>query len=158
MKKGRPAGFIAVCIAFGIIQVAGARERSGDLRLNQAPFLVQKTIEQQKGDQGVLVRLQKTSRANHELYTAQFKKAGHYWTILLDNKGAIVEMRKPIDLSRLSPAARKTVQSSVGNGEILELESVQLSSGLIAAYRLKFKKGAKNSELRIAPNGRLASD
>jgi hypothetical protein len=132
---------------------------SQSLKLSQVPPAVRKTIAQQTKAEGtVLVGLQRISRANRELYSAQLQTNRNSRTMILERTGAIVEIREPIALSHVSPEAKKVIQSSVGNGEILQLESVKLTSGLIAAYRLRFTRAGKDSELRIAPNGKLAPD
>ena len=97
-------------------------------------------------------------RDGHELYEAQTKSGSSGKTILVDQRGAVLEIDEPISLPRVPPEARRAIESSVANGKIKKLESIKLPSGVIAAYRVQFERNGKQSELRLSPDGRLVPE
>jgi hypothetical protein len=130
-----------------------AAPASSDLQLADLPAAVRKTLLEQTPHSTIL-HLKKTSRGGHELYEAQVKSAASSKTLLVDERGVILEIDEPISLSQMPPEARKAIESSVANGKIKKLEAVKLPSGVIAAYRVQFERNGKQSELRLAPDGR----
>ena len=128
-----------------------------DLRLTDLPDVVRKTILEQT-QHATIIHLKKTLRDGHELYEAQTKRGSSGKTILLDQRGAVLEIDEAISLSRVPPEARRAIDSSVANGKIKKLESIKLPSGVIAAYRVQFERNGKQSELRLSPDGRLVPE
>jgi hypothetical protein len=61
-------------------------------------------------------------------------------------------------LSAVSKAAKAVIDSSVGNGTIMALESVKTASGIISAYEVRFRREGKESLLRIGPDGSLVQE
>jgi hypothetical protein len=116
-------------------------------------------IERQQS--GAISRIEKDSLEGREVYKVRIdKKAAHgaveSRTLFVEVGGAILEIREPALLAKITPAARKAVENSIGDGQLVKLESVKLASGVIAAYQVAFKRNGANLELRIAPDGRLA--
>jgi len=127
------------------------------LNLADLPAAVQKTVLEQE-QRATILRLETTSLNEQEVYEVQFKDGVSRRTVLIDSKGTVLQIREKIALSKVSPAARKVIESSVGNGKIVGLETVKSASGLIAAYQVKFKRNGAQSKLRISPDGRLAPE
>jgi hypothetical protein len=130
---------------------------ASDLQLADIPDVVRKTILEQT-QRATIIHLKKTLRDGHELYEAQTKSGSSVKTILVDQRGAVLEKDEAISLSHVPPEARRAIESSVANGKIKKLESIKLPSGVIAAYRVQFERNGKQSELRLSPDGRLVPE
>jgi hypothetical protein len=127
------------------------------VKLAGLPTAVRKTVLAQK-QKGAILRLEKTSKDGKEIYEVQLKNGDLTKTVFIAVAGAILQIKQPVPLSRVSPAARKVIESSVGDGKIITLEFVQLPSGLIAAYEVKFQRNAVERFLRLAPDGTLSPE
>jgi hypothetical protein len=130
---------------------------ASDVQLADLPDVVRKTIVEQT-QHATILHLRKTSRGGQELYEAQTNSGSSGKTILVDQRGAVLEIEEAISLSHVPPEARRAIESSVANGKIKKLESIKLPSGVIAAYRVQFERNGKQSELRLSPDGRLVPE
>jgi hypothetical protein len=143
-------------LAFGV--GAGAEVSKKPVKLNDLPAEVRKTVERQKGAANIL-RLEKFEREGSQMYELEFSSGGSaVKTVLIDAAGKIVEIKEPIKLSEVSKAAKAVIESSVGDGHILSLDSVKTASGIISAYEVRFRREGKESLLRIGPDGSLVQE
>jgi hypothetical protein len=137
---------------------AGADVSKKPVRLNDLPAEVRKAVERQKGAANIL-RLEKFEREGSQIYELELSGGGSASkTVLIDSAGKIVEIKQPIKLGEVSKAAKAVIDSSVGNGTILSLNSVKTASGIITAYEVKFSREGKESLLRIGPDGSLVQE
>ena len=127
------------------------------VRLADLPAPVRKTVMQQKGDAGIL-RLEKFAQEGNQIYELELRGRGAGKTVLIDATGKVLEVKQPIKLSEVSPAAKAIIESSVGPGTIRTLQSVKIGSGIIAAYEVKFTRDGKQLQLRIGPDGSLVQE
>jgi len=131
---------------------------ASDVQLADLPDVVRKTILEQT-QHATIIHLKNTLRDGHELYEAHLESGGaSRETIVVDERGAVLEIDEAISLPRVPPEARRAIESSVANGKIKKLESIKLPSGVIAAYRVQFERNGKQSELRLSPDGRLVPE
>jgi hypothetical protein len=127
------------------------------VKLAELPPAVRKTALRQK-QRATIRRLEKTVAEGQEIYEMELQSGIVSRTVLIDAAGQVLEIKQLIKLSALPPAAKTVIESSVGDGTILTLQSVKSPSGIIAAYEVKFRKNDKESQLRIAPDGRLVQE
>jgi len=137
---------------------AGADVSKKPVRLNDLPAAVRKTVERQKGAANIL-RLEKFEREGSQIYELELSGGGSASKIvLIDAAGKVLEIKEAIKLGGVSKAAKAVIDSSVGDGTILSLNSVKTSSGIITAYEVKFSREGKESLLRIGPDGSLVQE
>jgi hypothetical protein len=136
-----------------------AELRRKPVKLEELSPAVRKTVLQQKKN-ATIRRLEKTVDEGKVLYevTLEHPPTGTAKTVFIDTAGTVVEVKQPVTLAVVSPPARKVIQSSVGDGTIVTLQSVQTASGILAAYELTFKRNGKQSMLRIGPDGTLVQE
>jgi hypothetical protein len=135
-----------------------AELRREHVKLEELSPAARKTLLQQK-KHATIRRLEKTVEEGKVLYEVTLEQSpGTAKTVFIDTAGTVVEIKQPIRLVAVSPPARKVIQSSVGDGTIVTLQSVQTASGILAAYELTFKRNGKQSLLRIGPDGALVQE
>jgi hypothetical protein len=127
------------------------------LKLADLPAAVRKTALQQKHS-ATIRRLERVVVEGKEIYELELRGGTVTRTVFIDSTGKVVEVRQPIKLSAVTPAAKAVIESSLENGTILRLESVKSPSGIIAAYEVKIRKNDKDFELRVGPDGRLVQE
>ena len=77
---------------------------------------------------------------------------------MIDGQGKVLEIRQPAMLTEVSKAARAVIESSVGKGKLISLESVKTGAGIVASYQVQFEMEGKKTLLRIRPDGSLAQE
>jgi hypothetical protein len=148
---------LVLAVTLALVMPARCADGKGSLKIADLPAAVRKTVLQQK-QQAKITQLEKTSLGGEEAYEVQFTHGASRRTVFIAGTGTVLQVKENISLSKVSLAARKAIESSVGNGTIVTLEAVKSASGLIAAYEVKFRKNGTQSELRISPDGRLAPE
>jgi|HubBroStandDraft_6_1064221.scaffolds.fasta_scaffold112595_2 hypothetical protein len=143
--------------SFLFLAAARADTPKQNVKLADLPATVRKSVLEQK-QQARILRLEKTLQEGKEIYEVQLKSGVVRKTVFIDDDGAVLEIKQPIPLSQVSPAAKKVIESSVQNGKIVTLESVKSASGLIAAYQVRFTRNGTESQLRVGPDGRLVPE
>jgi hypothetical protein len=153
-----PRSFVLVfLLVFLAVATAAGDNSRHSVNLADLPATVRKTVLEQK-QKGAILRLEKTSQDAREIYEVQFKNGELTKTVFIAAGGAILQVKQPVLLSKISRAARKTIESSVADGKIISLESVQLPPGFIAAYEVKFQRNGAERFLRLAPDGTLSPE
>ncbi len=143
--------------SFLFLAAARADTPKQNVKLADLPATVRKSVLEQK-QQARILRLEKTLQEGKEIYEVQLKSGVVRKTVFIDDDGAVLEIKQPIPLSQVSPAAKKVIESSVQNGKIVTLESVKSASGLIAAYQVRFTRNGTESQLRVGPDGKLVPE
>jgi hypothetical protein len=143
--------------SFLFLAAAMADTPKQNVKLADLPATVRKSVLEQK-QQARILRLEKTLQEGKEVYEVQLKSGVVTKTVFIDDAGTVLEIKQPIPLSQVSPAAKKVIESSVQNGRIVTLESVKSASGLIAAYQVRFTRNGTESRLRVGPDGRLVPE
>jgi hypothetical protein len=118
---------------------------------------VRETATRQQAD-GTLLRLEKINREGAVVYETEFSSGGAKRIVLINSDGKIVEIRQPVNLDKVSRTARAVIESSVGKGKLISLESVKTDAGIVAAYQVRFEVEGKKTILRVRPDGSLAQE
>ncbi len=141
--------FLMPAAVFMFLSTAAADNSRQSVKLEALPPAVHKTVLEQKQDAAIL-RLEKTLQDQKEIYELQLRDGQATKTVFIAASGAILQIKRSVPLSKLPPAARTSIETSVGDGKILSLESVQFPSGLIAAYEVRFQRSRAEHFLRIS--------
>jgi hypothetical protein len=134
-----------------------ADEIRRSIKLAELPTAVRETATRQQAD-GTLLRLEKINREGAVVYETEFSSGGAKRIVLINSDGKIVEIRQPVNLDKVSRTARAVIESSVGKGKLISLESVKTDAGIVAAYQVRFEVEGKKTILRVRPDGSLAQE
>lgn len=104
------------------------------------------------------MRLEKIVREGNQIYELEFSNDAARKIVVIDSEGKILEIRQPAKLAEVSKAAKAVIESSVGKGKLISLESVKTAAGIVASYQVQFEVEGKKTLLRIRPDGSLAQE
>ncbi|MEQ1473282.1 MAG: hypothetical protein ABLQ96_05655 [Candidatus Acidiferrum sp.] len=136
---------------------ACAEETRQAIKLADLPSAVRETVKLQQAG-GNLLRLEKIVREGIPVYELEFSNGAARKIVVMDATGKVLEIRQPVKLTEVSKAARAVIESSVGKGKFISLESVKTEAGIVAAYQVQFELESKKTLLRIRPDGSLAQE
>jgi hypothetical protein len=136
---------------------ACAGETRQPLKLADLPPVVRQTVTRQQAG-GNLLRLEKIVREGNQIYELEFSNDAARKIVVIDSEGKVLEIRQPAKLAEVSKAAKAVIESSVGKGKLISLESVKTAAGIVASYQVQFEVEGKKTLLRIRPDGSLAQE
>jgi hypothetical protein len=140
-----------------LLTLSGHLWAAGSVAIANLPAAVRYTL----GSPGAfdkILRVEKILRDEKTVYCASVLKAGKKEDVYLDEAGSIIQITQDVSRDSLTPAARATIDSSVGSGEIVTLKSISLRNGVIAAYDLTYRHDGAEVKLRVGPNGSLVPE
>lgn len=147
-------------LALLVLLCAGSarlEETRQPVKLADLPPAVRQTVVKQQAV-GNLLRLEKIVREGSPIYELEFSNGSARKVVVIDVEGKVLEIRLPAKLTEVSKAARAVIESSVGKGKLISLESVKTAAGIVAAYQVQFEVQGKKTLLRIRPDGSLAQE
>ena len=136
---------------------ARADETRQSIKPADLPQAVRETVNRQQAG-GTLLRLEKFVREEIPIYEAEFSNGAAKKFVVIDADGKVLEIRQPVNLGEISKAAKAVIESSVGKGKLISLESVKTEAGIVASYQVQFEVAGKKTLLRIRPDGSLAQE
>jgi hypothetical protein len=137
---------LAMVLAFS---VANAQEKK--IKREQLPPTVEKTVATESG--GATIKGFATEVENgRRLYEVELIVNGHHKDISMDRNGAIVEAEEEVSIDSLAAAVQDALKKAAGSGTIEMVESLT-KNGKLVAYEGHVKRGAKQSEIQVGPNG-----
>ena len=153
MKRAK----VFAAVIFGLLVlaqtgfVAGSRAHVQQLKTENLPAAVQKTIAEQS--KGSTVRGISTEREKgQKLYELELTFNGHGKDLLIDRQGNVVETEEEVTLSSVPPAVKDGLMKIAGTGTIGKIESIT-KNGKVVAYEAIVKMGNKNHEIQVGPDG-----
>lgn len=139
----------AVVAALSLTTIALAQERK--IERKDLPPAVEKTVEAQS--QGATIRGFSQEKENGQLnYEAEMIVNGHTKDVLIDPKGAVVEIEEQVPLESLPVTVREVLQAKAGAGKILKVESLTKHDKLVA-YEAVVQTAGKKKEIQVGPDG-----
>ena len=136
---------------------ACAEETRQAVKLAELPSAVRESAKRQQAG-GNLLRLEKIVREGVSIYELEFSNGAARKIVVMEAAGKVLEIRQLVKLTEVSKAARAVIESSVGKGKFISLESVKTEAGIVAAYQVQFEVEGKKSLLRVRPDGSLAQE
>jgi hypothetical protein len=134
-----------------------AGETRQPIKPAELPPVVRQTVTRQQAG-GNLLRLEKILREGNQIYELEFSNGAARKIVMIDGEGKVLEIRQPVKLAEVSKAAKAVIESSVGKGKLISLESVKTETGIVASYQVQFEVEGKKTLLRIRPDGSLAQE
>jgi hypothetical protein len=140
---------LSLTSALSLTTIALAQDKK--IERKDLPPAVEKSVEAQS--QGATIRgFSQEKERGQTNYEAQMIVNGHSKDVLIDPKGAIVEIEEQVPLESLPMAAREVLQSKAGTGKILRVESLTKHDKLVA-YEAVVQNGNKKKEIQVGPDG-----
>ena len=153
MKRAK----VFAAVIFGLLVlaqtgfVAGSRAHAEQLKTENLPAAVQKTVaEQSKGStvRGISTEHEK----GQKLYELELTFNGRGKDLLIDKQGNVVETEEEVTLSSVPPAVKDGLMKIAGTGTIGKIESIT-KNGKVVAYEAIVKMGTRNHEVQVGPDG-----
>jgi hypothetical protein len=136
---------ICLGIAFG-------QEHEKKIRRADLPQAVEKTVATES--QGATVKGFSEEKENGQTYyEAEMIVSGHSKDVLIDKDGAIVEVEEQVAFDSLPADVKSGLESKVGSGKILKVESL-IKHGKLVAYEAKVEANGKKKEIQVGPDGK----
>ena len=144
-----PVAALSVTAALSLTTIALAQGKK--IERKNLPPAVEKTVEAQS--QGATIKgFSQEKEKGQTNYEAEMTVNGHSKDVLIDSKGAVVEIEEQVPLESLPMAAREVLQSKTGTGKILKVESLTKHDKLVA-YEAVVQNGNKKKEIQVGPDG-----
>jgi hypothetical protein len=142
---------VAVVIASLLFAVsAGAQEKKMDR--SDLPPAVEKTVAAQSV--GATVKgFSKENEKGQTYYEAEMIVNGHSKDILIDTKGAIVEVEEEVAMDALPAEVKAGLQAKAGQRKLVKVETITKKDKLVA-YEAQVTEGRKKSEVQVGPDGK----
>jgi hypothetical protein len=141
--------FASLVMALAMASAAQAQEKK--IKRSQLPPAVEKTVGEQS--QGATIKGFSTEvEKGKRVYEVAMTVDGHGKDILIDTKGNVIEIEEEVAMDSLSQPVKDGLTKAAGTGTISKVESLT-KSGTLVAYEAVVKRGAKNSEIQVGPNG-----
>jgi len=140
-----PVSFVLLALTQVSPLTSMAQEKK--IRRADLPAAVAKTVRAQS--QNAVIRGLSEEKENRRLYyEVQMTVEGHGKEILMDSKGAIVEVEVAFD--SLPSPIKEGLQIKAGKGKIVNVESVTKRDTLVA-YEAQVTTGGRRSEIQVGP-------
>jgi hypothetical protein len=141
---------IAALAALAVAAVLSAQEKK--IKRSDLPPLVEQTVAAQSS--GATIRgFSQERESGQTYYEAEMMVDGHRKDVLIDAKGAVVEVEEEVAIDALPAAVKAGLIVKAGVGKILKVESIKKHDKLVA-YEAKVNSNGKRSEVQVGPNGK----
>jgi hypothetical protein len=139
---------LAVVLVFAGFVVAQEKK----IKRSDLPPAVEKTVAAQSV--GATVKgFSKETEKGQTFYEAEMIVNGHTKDILIDTKGAIVEVEEQVAIDALPAEVKAGLQAKAGEGKLVKVESLTKQDKLVA-YEAQVSKDGKKSEIQVGPDGK----
>jgi hypothetical protein len=122
------------------------------VKLEELPAAVRETARREsKG--GTVLGYTKEVEKGQTLYELELKVRGHTKDVIIDPAGTIVLVEEEVPIGSLPAAVQAEVKKTLGSARVLKFEAVTRGTTL-AGYEAHVKAGGKESEIKMAPDGK----
>lgn len=141
---------IAALAALAVAAVLSAEEKK--IKRSDLPPVVEQTVAAQSS--GATIRGFSQEKENGQTYyEAEMMVDGHSKDVLIDAKGAVVEVEEEVAIDALPAAVKAGLIAKASAGKILKVESIKKHDKLVA-YEAQINTNGKRSEVQVDPNGK----
>lgn len=145
----RMAGIIS---AVAVLTATSAVAQEKKIKRSDLPPAVEKTVAAQSA--GATVKgFSKENENGQTYYEAEMVVNGHSKDILIDAKGAIVEVEEEVAMNALPADVKAGLEAKAGDGKLGKVETITKKDKLVA-YEAKVTKSGKTSEIQVGPDGK----
>jgi hypothetical protein len=125
------------------------------IKRSDLPAAVEKTVAAESQGATIL-GFSKEKEHGQTFYEAEMMINGHSKDILMDAKGAIVEVEEQVELDKLPAEVKAGLAAKAGKGEIKKVEAITKHDKLVA-YEAQVSTNGKRSEIQVGPDGKPLS-
>ena len=141
---------VAALAALAVAAVLSAQEKK--IKRSELPPVVEQTVAAQSS--GATIRGFSQEKENGQTYyEAEMMVDGHSKDVLIDAKGAIVEVEEEVPIDALPAAVKAGLVAKAGAGKILRVESIKKHDKLVA-YEAQVNTNGKRFEVQVGPDGK----
>ena len=149
--KMRTSRFV-VLVVLSLTAIGLAEEQEKKIERADLPAAVAKTVAAQS--QGATIKGFSQEKENGQTYyEAEMMVNNHSKDVLIDKDGNVVEVEEQVVLDSLPRAVKDGLQSKVGSGKIVKVESLTKHDKLVA-YEAKVQANGKKMEIQVGPDGK----
>jgi hypothetical protein len=142
----------SIISAVAVLAATSAFAQERKIMRSDLPPAVEKTVAAQSA--GATVKgLSRENEKGQTYYEAQMVVNGHGKDILINDKGAVVEVEEEVAMNALPADVKAGLQAKAGEGKLGKVESITKKNKLVA-YEAKVTKGGKMSEVQVGPDGK----
>ena len=151
MKISRASSIAAIAtMLLAALALAPGQEKR--IKRSDLPPAVEKAVVEHS--QGATIRGFSQEKENGQtFYEAELMVNGHSKDVLIDGDGAVVEVEEQVATESLPPAVRAGLQSKIGNGRLVKVETLT-KKGKLVAYEAQVLTEGKKSEVQVGPDGK----
>ena len=151
MKISQASSVAAVAtMLLAALALAPGQEKR--IKRSDLPPAVKKAVVEHS--QGATIRGFSQEKENGQtFYEAELIVNGHSKDVLMDGDGAVVEVEEQVATESLPPAVRAGLQSKIGNGKLVKVETLT-KKGKLVAYEAQVLTKGKKLEVQVGPDGK----
>ena len=151
MKISQASSVAAVAtMLLAALALAPGQEKR--IKRSDLPPAVKKAVVEHS--QGATIRGFSQEKENGQtFYEAELIVNGHSKDVLMDGDGAVVEVEEQVATESLPPAVRAGLQTKIGNGNLVKVETLT-KKGKLVAYEAQVLTKGKKSEVQVCPDGK----
>jgi uncharacterized membrane protein YkoI len=132
--------------------MAAAQDQEKKIKRSDLPAGVEKTVAAESA--GATIKGFSQEKENGQIfYEVEMTVNGHTKDVLIDAKGAVVEVEEEVALEALSPEVRAGLLTKAGKAKITTVETIKKRNKLVA-YEAKVNADGKKSEVQVGPDGK----
>jgi hypothetical protein len=129
-----------------------AQDQEKKINRSELPAAVNETVRTQS--QGATIRGFSQEKENGKtFYEAELMVDGRSKDVLIDAGGEVVEVEEQVSLENLPAAVRAGLETKVGKGKLVKVESLT-KKGKLVAYEAQVLTNGKRSEIQVGPDGK----
>ena len=136
----------------GSILSSSALAQERTIKRSDLPSGVEKTVAAQSSGATIQVFSQEREKGKI-FYEAEMMINGHSKDVLMDSRGAIVEVEEQTAMDELPADVQDGLRTKAGKGKIVKIESITKHDKLVA-YEAKISRNGERSEIQVNPHGK----
>lgn len=127
-----------------------------DLPINQLPEKVQTAMKQLAGAGTISHTTKETEKDGAVIYEVSYTLEGKKFEAEVSSVGETIVVDEQIELSQAPAAVAKIVKEKTAGANIIKVEKA--TKGAEVFYEAEFKKGGKEHEVKVSPDGKLIAE
>jgi hypothetical protein len=144
---------MGVCLV--LLGSANAQRLEKPVKMKDLPEAVRKTVQEQSAG-GKLRGLVMEVEDGQTVYEAELQLSGHKRDVLIDEKGAVVQIEEEIPYASLPADVKAIIEQKAGKARIKSVESIT-KNNVIVAYEAHASRAGKALEIKVGADGKLIS-
>lgn len=141
-----------ILLAVSLLCAIAVNGQEKKIKRSDLPAAVEQTVAKQS-DGATLRGFSEEKENGQTYYEAEMVVSGHHKDVLIDSRGAVVEVEEEVAVTGLPAEVRAGLDAKAAGGKILKVESITKHDALVA-YEAKVLSGGKKVEVQVGPDGK----